>query len=239
MLASLAAAAISASGIAAMMLIGARAHRLSAYVSAFAVGLLTMAVIFHLLPKGVSDPVDALLWTVAGFALMGAGNIVIQLLFARQPDSADLTFGYASILALGVHSLLDGAVYTASFQETAIAGLISVAALLVHEFPEGVIAYLLLQVAGLRRMPAALGAFFTSGVTTVIGTLGGYAALGVLSDPSPEILYSGAAGVLIYVLLVHLIPHAGRTPKRRGYAAASLGAIIGTTIVILESFAGH
>jgi len=226
MLASLGAAAISASGIAAMILIGARAHRLSAYVSAFAVGLLTMAVTFHLLPKGVSDPVDALLWTFAGFALMGAGAIVIQLLFAHQPDSADLTFGYASILGLGVHSLLDGAVYTASFQETAVAG-------------QGVIAYLLLQVAGLQRIPAALGAFFTAGVTTVIGTLGGYAALGVLSNPEPGILYSGAAGVLIYVLLAHLIPHAGRTPKRRGYAAASLGAIVGTAIVILESFAGH
>ncbi len=233
------AALISATGIATMMIIGAKAHRLSAYVSAFAVGFLTVAVFFLLLPKAFSASNEAWQYALVGFGVMALAGIGIQLMFAGRLDNAALTFGYASILALGFHSFLDGFVYTASFHKEIVTGVIAVIGLMLHEYPEGIIAFLLLREAGLSSPIAGFGAFLAAGASTVAGAFAGDSALALVNMPPLGALYGAAAGALIYVLLVHLIPHAWRTPKGRGYVAASLGVVVGTASVIFESLMHH
>jgi len=236
--ASLLAAAISTSGIAVMTVFGGWAKRNSAYFSAFAVGLLTVAVMFHLIPEAMSLSDMALGWVAAGFAIMVVIGMIVQVAFRRRPDGAALTFGYASIIALSAHSLLDGVIYSASFQEDPFTGWLATGGLLFHEFPEGVIAYLLLIEAGLGRFRSMVLAFFAAAVTTVVGTLGAFFALGLMGGlPLPAML-GIAAGALIYVLIVHLGPHAARTPNDRGYEIAALGVVIGTLAIILQQLSG-
>ena len=239
-IASCAAAGMSAAGIFTMVAIGARAHRLSAYFSAFAVGMLSTAVLLHLMPEALADSVNAWQWAAVGFIAMAIAGMGIQLIFMRDPDGDTLAFGYASILALGIHSLMDGAVYAASFHEEAFTGFLSVAGLLLHEFPEGIIAYLLLRETGLSSILSGIAAFATAGLTTIAGAFGGYFAIEFLTAPSPSLLYGLASGALVYALLRHLIPHAAKTPRRRGYAVASLGVIFATLMVIIEQLShGH
>jgi hypothetical protein len=115
--ASLVAAGMSTFGIGAMSMFSGWAQRNSAYCSAFAVGLLSVGVLFHLIPEALSLSALALSWVAAGFMFMVLVGISVQAAVNQRAEGAALTFGYASIIALAAHSFLDDAIYAASFQE--------------------------------------------------------------------------------------------------------------------------
>ena len=239
MIASLIAASVSLVGIAAISAMGARVHRLSGSVSALASGFLVVAVLFHLFPHALEHNMDAWIWAIGAFAAMAATGVIIQNLFANHPDQPSLTMGYVSIVALSFHSLLDGGVYAASFEEHLFTGIVSVAALMLHEFPEAIIAFLFLRNAGYESLPSAIGAFIAAGLSTVVGAaIGTWAIAAFFATPPLGALYGAAAGALTYVVLFHLIPHAIRTSSRHGTIAASIGVSIGTLVIILEVISG-
>ena len=232
--ASLTAAAISIVGAFAIAAFGSLVQRHSAYLSAFAVGLLTVAVLFHLILEALDVSMDAIAWVGTGFMVMALIGIAINVSVSRRSDGAALTFGYASIVALAAHSFLDGAIYAIVFQEALFTGWLTTAGLLIHEFPEGVIAYFLLAQAGLDRARAIVFAFIAAGVTTVAGTLVANYIFAMTVTPPLAAMYGGAAGALIYVLVVHLGPHAAQAPNRRGYLAAHAGVVFGAAAVIIN-----
>jgi len=237
--ASLIAAGVSLAGIIAISAFGGVVHRNSSYFSAFAVGLLTISVLFHLILKALDLSFNALSWVAGGFALMVLISMAVQAAVNRRADGAAITFGYASIIALSAHSFLDGVIYAAAFQSEPFTGWLAIGGLLFHEFPEGVVAFFLLTETGLGRGRAALLAFIAAGATTVGGTLAANFLLTITDVLPMTAMFGGAAGALIYVLIVHLGPHAAKVPNGRGYAAAGLGVIIGAIAVILNSLGGH
>ncbi|VAV96112.1 hypothetical protein MNBD_ALPHA05-945 [hydrothermal vent metagenome] len=237
--ASLVAAAISLAGVLSIAAFGAEAQRNSAYISAFAVGLLTVSVLFHLLLEALNISFNALGWVAGGFALMVLIGISVETAVNRRADGAALTFGYASIIALAAHSSLDGFIYAAAFQNETFTGWLAVGGLLFHEFPEGVIAFFLLIETGMRRGTATLLAFFAAGGTTVLGTLGASSLLETAEVIPMTALLGGAAGALAYVLIFHLVPHALKAPAKGGFRAVSLGVVVGAIGVIINSFGAH
>jgi len=236
--ASLLAASISAGGIISAALAGDWVQKNSAYLSAFAVGLLTVAVLFHLIPEAIGLSTDALSWVAVGFAAMVLVGIAVQAVVGGRAEGAALTFGYASIIALAVHSLLDGVIYAASFQEEPFTGWFATGGLLFHEFPEGVIAFFLLYQAGVGRVRSIILALIAAGATTVAGTIGANRLLDLTGGLPLAAMLGGAAGGLIYVLIVHLGPHAAQAPNKRGYPIASFGVLVGTAAVIMNMLAG-
>lgn len=240
LLASVTAALISTAGIVAVAMTPKWAKRNGAYLSAFAVGLLSVGVAFHLIPEAIDSSSFALGWVAVGFALMVLIGIFVQTSVSRRPEGVALTFGYASIIALAAHSLLDGVIYAASFPEGPFTGLLATGGLLLHEFPEGVIAYSLLLTAGIGHLRAGLLAFAAASLTTIGGTIGAYFAISFSAEPPLAAMLGCAAGALIYVLIVHLGPHAAAAPNRRGYDLAGLGVIIGTLAIVMQSAgSGH
>ena len=238
LIASLIAALMSAFGVFAMSSFSDWARRNGAYCAAFAIGLLTVGVMFHLIPEAASVSKWALSWVAAGFAAMVLIGIAVQAAVSRSAEGAALTFGYASIIALAAHSFLDGAIYAASFQEEAFTGWLATGGLLFHEFPEGVIAYALLAQAGLPRPRAVALAITGAALTTIAGTIGAQFLFSMSLHPPIGALLGSAAGALIYVLIVHLIPHAAATPNRRGYDFAMFGVLIGTAAIVLQKLSG-
>ncbi len=236
--ASAAAAAVSTVGIAAVALFGAVAERNAGYFSAFAVGLLSVAVALHLIPETLDYSLGAIGWVFGGFAAMVLIGIAVQLSVNRSPEGAALTFGYASIIGLAAHSFLDGVIYAAAFKDDPFTGWIATGGLLMHEFPEGIIAFFLLAQAGLSRVNAIVLAFLAASFTTLAGTFAANAAIWLTSGPPMAAMLGSAAGALIYVLIVHLGPHASRAPKRRGYLFAQLGVAVGVAAIVLNNIAG-
>lgn len=236
--ASLCAAGVSLLGVSAVALFGANIERHSPYFSAFAVGMLTVAVLLHLIPEAIAETPEALAWVGTGFMLMTLIGIAVHAVAFNRPRSAALTFGYASIIALAAHSMLDGAIYVVVFQEGWFTGWFTISGLLMHEFPEGIIAYFLLVEAGQRGASAFISAFVAAGATTVFGALVAHVVLMFTPELPLGALFGGAAGALIYVLVVHLGPHAATAKDGRGFLMAQLGVIVAATALILQLLGG-
>ncbi len=235
LIASIAAALVSTAGLLSMALLGDWGRRNSSYFSAFAIGVLLVAVTLHLAPEALEQSPKAWRAAAAGFVFMAVVGAALTIT-TRGKDAAAMTaFGFASIIALAFHSFLDGLIYQSSFHEHLFTGGVATAGLLLHEFPEGVIAFFLLRETGMSVSAASFWAFIAASVTTVAGALFASVFIGALSFAS---LAGATAGALIYIMVFHLGPHACLVPDRRGYAVASLGVVIGVAAIVLRHLNG-
>jgi zinc transporter ZupT len=238
MLASIAAAAVSAAGLLSLAAFGDWGRRNSPAFSAFAIGILSVAVLFHLIPEAIDGAPGA--WKsvlVGGIGMLLIGGVLRFALDGRS-STANLAFGFASIIALGFHSFLDGVIYEATYHSDPFTGIISTAGLLLHEFPEGVIAFYLAREAQLKTLTAGIAAFVASSLTTIAGALAGSVIIENYEGLSLDHLLAVAAGALAYVIIFHLGPHARLAPGNRGYQLAAVGVIIATLAEIFRH-AGH
>ncbi|MEO1014903.1 MAG: ZIP family metal transporter [Pseudomonadota bacterium] len=247
LLASFIAGGISMLGLASVWAVGDWGQRTSSVFSAFAIGVLTVAVLFHLFPEAIEEDPGAWRYTLGAFGLMAMAGLSLRLALSgsvagdrEDPAATDLAFGFASIVALGFHSFVDGLVYESTFQGDEYTGWLATSALLLHEFPEGAIAYFLIRDSGVDRVWSLLIAFVASSLTTIAGAL---VAGFILSQPSAGLvgpLLGATAGALIYVIVLHLGPHALRARPPAIYLAAALGVVIATAAeVIRHSGGGH
>lgn len=230
-IASVAAALVSTAGLLSMALLGDWGRRNSAYFSAFAIGILIVAVGFHLIPEAIDASLGTWRVIVIGFVTMSLVGIAMRIMAGSRGQDKKLAFGFASIIALGFHSFLDGVIYESSFHEDLFTGWIATVGLLLHEFPEGVIAFFLLRESGLRSSTAGFFAFIAASLTTVFGAV--FASFFTTEIPLAT-LKGLTAGGLIYIIVFHLGPHARLTPDRRGYAVASFGVVIAIAALILR-----
>jgi zinc and cadmium transporter len=60
---------------------------------------------------------------------------------------------------IGFHSFIDGFVYSISFTVSFFTGFLATAGMVLHEFPEGIITYLLLVKSGFSERRAMMLAF--------------------------------------------------------------------------------
>ena len=236
--AGLLAAVIASAGVLSLAFWGDGVQRRSPYIASFAIGILTVAVFFHLIPEAVEESLSAIGWVAGGFTFMVLVSIAVEQSVNRHSQGAAITFGYASAIALAVHSFLDGIIFSAAFREEAFTGWLTVAGLLFHEFPEGVIAFFILSQTNLSRWTSALLAILAAGITTLFGVFAGNALFTSGVEVSTSIAFGTAAGAILFVVLVHLAPHAAHSRNGWGYKMTQLGVIIATASIIINSLGG-
>lgn len=238
MCAALVAAGVSTLGLVSMLFVGDWGRRHSPHFSAYAVGFLLVAVFFHLIPEALSYSAEAWNWIGVGLGAMILFGVILRIASRKRVDGGDLTFGYASVFVLGAHSVLDGVIYVTTFQKEFFTGGLATFGLLLHEFPEGIIAFFLLRNAGLGNFNAGVVAFITASVTTIAGALATevfISNVGVIPFPA---LMGTTAGGLIYIIFLHLAPHAALTPHRRGYLMAGIGVATALAALLFREMAG-
>jgi len=236
--AALIAAVVSTLGLISIMFFGDWGRRHSPYFSAFAVGFLLVAVFLHLIPEALSYSIDAWNWIGIGLGAMTFFGVILQMTSKRRLNGGDLAFGYASVFVLGAHSVLDGVIYVTTFQKEFFTGGLATFGLLLHEFPEGIIAYFLLRETGMASLSAGFLAFVTASVTTIVGAVATAIFIeNVESIPFPAMMGLTAGG-LIYIIFLHLAPHAALTPHRRGYLMAGIGVVVSLAAVIFKELSG-
>lgn len=236
--ASIIAALISTAGITAAAVRSDWARDKIGSISAFAVGMLTYAVLFHLLLESFASSPLAIAWVLAGFAGMVVIGVAAQFAVNQSSDGPAIVFGYASIFALGIHSFVDGFIYASVFQNDIFTGWFSVIGLMLHEFPEGVIVFSLVIAAGLGGIRAIAVAILTASITTVVGAIVGRAILQFGISPPEYVLLATVAGALIFVLLIQLMPHAAKAPNKSGYLWAMAGVTVASTAHIITAITG-
>jgi len=193
----LGAGALSVAGVAFALLAATMARRIADLVGMAGGGVILFVGLTHLAPEAfAAGDIERI------FLLGGAGvGILLEVIFRARNLSSPATEqigAWLGIVVLGLHSTLDGAVYTAVFWHNHASGLMASAGLILHEAPEGIVAMALALRAGLKPPVAAVTAVLASSVTTPLGWIIAH-AIGESGQGVMQIMFAASAGLLLYV----------------------------------------
>ena len=126
----------------------------------------------------------------------------------KNLEKSEYKIGIIAILGIGFHSFVDGFVYSISFTVSVFTGVLSTTKIILHEFPEGIITYLLLIRSGFSKQKSLILTFLAAALTTPMGMLVSYPLVSMINDATLGALLSISGGTLIYVGATHLLPRA-------------------------------
>lgn len=153
----------------------------------------------------------------------------------RDPDKRDYVIGVVPMLGIGFHSLIDGFIYSIAFTVSILTGYLATLGMVLHEFPEGIITYLLLVRSGFSERKAAALAFAAAAATTPVGMLVSYPLISRIDRQTLGALLALSAGALIYVGATHLLPRAEQEKKRYSLVALAGGVLVAAIIVMSKA----
>ena len=193
----LGAGALSVAGVAFALLAASIARRIADLVGMIGGMVILFVGLTHLAPEAFAAGDVERIFLVGG-AVVG---ILLEVLFRTRPAASPATEhigAWLGIVVLGLHSTLDGAVYTAVFWHNHASGLMASGGLILHEAPEGIVAMALALKAGLKPPVAAVTAVLASSVTTPLGWIIAH-AIGESGQGVMQTMFAASAGLLLYV----------------------------------------
>jgi zinc transporter ZupT len=229
---SLIAAAVTSLGIYTIRHFAVWGQRNTSYFMCFAAGVLVSASFLHIIPRSFSMTSGAGVWLLVGFLGLHLFNrFVTAFVCEKDSDRKDYAFGIVPMLGIGFHSFIDGFIYSIAFTVSILTGYLATAGMVLHEFPEGIITYLLLVQGGFRERTAMYLAFLAAAATTPLGMLVSYPLISAIDRPTLGALLSLSAGALIYVGATHLLPRAEQENKKYSLVALAGGVLVAVIIV--------
>ena len=129
-------------------------------------------------------------------------------------------------------ALIDGSIYSITFTVSTFTGISTAIGMVLHEFPEGIVTYLLLIHGGFSDKKALALAFFAAALTTPLGMLFSYPFVRQIDASLLGALLSLSAGALIYVGATHLLPTAEKSPKKYSFVALIAGTMVAISIIM-------
>lgn len=206
------------------------AEHYKVYFICFAAGVLITAPLIHTLPHAFEKNHWAGAASLVGFLFMFFSNKVIK----KQTRQKELAFGITAIEGIGIHSFIDGIIYSVTFSVSVFTGLLAGVGLVVHEFAEGVIAFSVLLKGGLSARKAGVLAFLIAGLTTPVGAFAVYPFVQRLGEDALGLALGFVGGVLIYVSASHLLPEAREHEQHHSHWAFLLGILLAVGMMLLE-----
>ena len=200
------------------------------YFMCFAAGVLISAPLISAFPEAIEKNHNAGFAALIGFVFMLFSNKLIK----HHTKQEELAFGITAIQGIGIHSLLDGIIYTVTFSASIFTGLVSGIGLVIHEFTEGVITFSVLVKGGIKTKKAILYAFLVAGLTTPVGAFVAYPLVKRLSDSTLGLALGFVVGVLIYISAAHLLPEAKAHEKKHSMVALCLGIVLSLAMSFLH-----
>lgn len=231
-LASLLAAGVTTAGILVIRHFGDWGVRNSTYFACFASGVLISVSFLHIAPTSFEMTPLAPAALLAGYFMLYAANRFLTTQVCERPVTADYAIGLLPMIGIGLHSFIDGAIYSITFSVNLFTGIAAAIGMVLHEFPEGIITYVLLLRGGFRERTALSLAFVAAALTTPLGMLVSFPIVSQINDGTLGVLLALSAGALIYVGATHLLPQAEREPRRYNFLAVALGALVAIGIVV-------
>jgi zinc transporter ZupT len=232
--AALAAMLVTTAGIFTIRRFEAWARRNIIHFICFAAGLLVTVSLLHLAPKAYAMNGGAPLFVFLGFFGMHFLNRSIRLFTCGEgEDENPAAVGLVPVIGIAVHSLIDGVVFSVTFEVSVFTGTLAALGMVFHEFPEGIIVYTLMLSGGFGSGKALLTAFLAAALSTPIGVLASYPFLEDIGEEVLGSLLALAAGALVYVGATHLLPEAER--ENRAATLLSLAAGIAVALAVIFS----
>ena len=222
--ASLIAAAIATIGLVTVVWRKDFAERFAPYLAAIAAGLV-FATALLLMEDALHAMESAIYYILLGYLLL----FVLNIIFGPNTRAG----AWAPILAIGIHSFFDGVEYGVLFNFDMFKALVASSGLILHEFAEAIVLYIILRRAEFSKGMSVFIAFLAAAATTPAGAA---LSVNVFDFSDPEMLWmltSFVTGALLYVGSTHLIDHVKDANNR--VAAVAL-YLVGVAIAIGLSF---
>lgn len=121
------------------------------YFISFAAGVLISVSFIHIIPKSFGMNDKAPIFLLVGFMGLHFFNRFLNVFICHERDCANLSIGIIPMVGIGLHSLIDGIIYSITFNVSIFTGALAAIGMVLHEFPEGVVTFLLLKQAGFQR----------------------------------------------------------------------------------------
>jgi len=229
--ASLLAACMTTVGIFVIRRFEPWGRRNTTYFACFAAGVLISVSFLHIIPTAFAMSPQAPVYLLAGYLLMHVLNRFLTAYVCDKPETADYAIGLVPMLGIGFHSFIDGVIYSVTFTVSLLTGVLAAIGMVLHEFPEGIVTYLLMVRGGFSKKSAFVLAFLAAAVTTPLGTLVSYPVVSQIQKTDLSALLSLSAGALVYVGATHLLPRAEREPRRFSLIALASGIVVAVGII--------
>ena len=203
------------------------------YFISFAAGVLISVSFIHIIPKSFEMNHTAPIYLLIGFMAIYLFNRFLNVYICNERESINLSVGIIPMIGIGFHSLIDGIIYSVTFNVSIFTGILSAIGMILHEFPEGIVTFLLLERAGFSKKRSVIFAFLAAAISTPLGTLVSFPFISKIERPTLGILLAVSAGALVYVGASHLLPEVEKENKR--YSIISLGVGILVAVLIMLS----
>ncbi|GER08691.1 hypothetical protein GCM10007972_26680 [Iodidimonas muriae] len=172
------------------------------------------------------------MFLLAGYLFMHFFNRFITAYVCDRPTTAEYAIGLVPMLGIGFHSFIDGGIYSITFTVSTFTGVLAAVGMVLHEFPEGIVTYLLLIRGGFSEKAALVSAFLAAALTTPLGMLASYPLVSRIDMPLLGTLLSLSAGALVYVGATHLLPTAEREPAKYSLVALGSGILVAVVVIL-------
>src|SRR6056297_573652 len=169
------------------------------YFMAFAAGILIPISFLHLVPESFEMSSLAPFFLLAGFLLLHLLNRFLDFFVCKHSETCEHKFGLIPAIGIGLHSLVDGIIFSVTFTVSIFTGIISAVGMILHELPEGVISFIFLHKSGYSKRKSSIYAFLAAAISTPIGVLISWPFINSVSQSTLGVLVSLSAGALIYV----------------------------------------
>jgi zinc transporter ZupT len=211
-------------------------QRNTVYFMCFAAGVLIAASFLHIIPKSFTMTPRAPVWLLVGFFSLHLFNrFLTSFVCEKDPEQKDYVIGVVPMIGIGFHSLIDGFIYSIAFTVSILTGFLATMGMVLHEFPEGIITYLLMVRGGFTERQSLWSAFLAAAATTPLGMLVSYPFIRQIEPTTLGGLLSLSAGALVYVGATHLLPRAEQENKRYSLVALAGGVLVAVIIVMSKA----
>jgi len=204
----------------------------SAYFMSFAAGVLISVSFVHIIPKSFEMNSTAPVFLLVGFLVIYLSNRLLNLYICHEYECMDYAVGIIPMLGIGFHSFIDGVIYSVAFNVSILTGVLAAIGMVLHEFPEGIVTFVLLERGGFSRRKSAVYAFLAAAISTPLGTLVSYPFINNIEQSTLGILLAISAGALVYVGASHLLPAVERENKKYSILAMAAGVLVAVFIVM-------
>lgn len=229
--ASLLAALVTAIGIYTIRHFGAWGRKYSIYFVCFAAGVLISVSFLHIIPKAFELNFHAPVHLLSGFLFMHLFNRFITAFVCERGANPAYGIGLVPMIGIGFHSFIDGFVYSITFTVSIFTGVLAATGMVLHEFPEGIITYLLLLRGGFTARASLILALLAASISTPLGMLVSWPYISQIDKPLLGVLLSWSAGALVYVGATHLLPQAEKEHRKYSLCAFGGGILVAVLIV--------
>jgi len=205
------------------------------YFICFAAGVLVSVSFLHIIPKAFSMNPNASFYLFAGYLFMHLFNRFINAFVCDKASDIHYEIGLVPMLGIGFHSFIDGFIYSITFTVSIFTGVLTATGMVLHEFPEGIITYLLLIRGGFKEKTSLYLAFLAAALTTPLGMLVSYPYISRIDKPILGDLLAFSAGALVYVGATHLLPQAEKEHKKYSLLALCAGVSVAAVIIVSKA----